>query len=130
MFATSFTCFVLGWHASNQAIQLPPLSDILDETYNEPRQELIAADSFDLNYHNVNYTVLPVADYELWGLVVTHNDILALDDIYHDESSIDIKDICVIWGNNLQSEEYLNWEFWSEPWTCFYQTKTRETLCQ
>lgn len=59
--------------------------------------------------------------YEIWGLVVTHNNIHSIADAYHTSNSVDVKDLCVIWGSNLQSSTYLRGRFWSEPWTCLSQ---------
>ena len=61
-----------------------------------------------------------MADYELWGLVVSHNNIQSVADIYHDSSSVDTKDLCVVWGNSLLSEELGKVSFESGPWTCYY----------
>ena len=65
--------------------------------------------------------VRPVAEYQLWGLVVSHNDIESVADIYHDSSSIDTKDLCVVWGSNLESGELDKVSFESGPWTCYYR---------
>ena len=62
-----------------------------------------------------------MASYELWGLVVSHNDIESLADIYHDSTSVDTKDLCVIWGENLERPDYLEVDFKSGPWTCYFR---------
>jgi hypothetical protein len=67
------------------------------------------------------FTVQPVANYELWGLVVTHNDIHSVGDIYHDADSVDTKDLCVIWGNNLKNNDFQEIEYWSNSYFCRYQ---------
>jgi len=65
--------------------------------------------------------VRPVASYELWGLVVSHNDIKSVADIYHDRSSVDTKDLCVVWGDNLRRDDYRRVKFWSGPFTCYFR---------
>jgi hypothetical protein len=62
-----------------------------------------------------------VADYELWGLVVSHNEITSVADIYHDRSSVDTKDLCVVWGENLSRDDYRAVEFESGPFTCYFR---------
>jgi hypothetical protein len=62
-----------------------------------------------------------VATYELWGLVVSHNNIHSVADIYHDSTSVDTKDLCVIWGDNLDSDDYRRVDFKSGPWTCYFR---------
>ena len=62
----------------------------------------------------------PVATYELWGLVVSHNNIHSVADIYHDSTSVDTKDLCVIWGANLEDSDYQRVDFKSGPWTCYF----------
>ncbi len=49
----------------------------------------------------------PVADFELWGLVVSHNNPTAFYDIYHDRNSVDTRDLGVIWGENLRSADFI-----------------------
>jgi len=93
---------------------LPPLLD-------EPIQSPTAAPPFTFSFRGRTYQVQPQADYELWGLVVTHNDTGAISDIYHDWTSVDTKDIAVIWGFNLRNDNFHRVKFWSGPWTCYYQ---------
>jgi hypothetical protein len=99
-----------GAFVSHTAI-LPPL-------FQEPLQTPTARQPFAFPYRGETYLVHPVAEYELWGLVVTHNNIHSLTDIYHDRSSVDTKDLCVIWGTNLTSDDFQRVAFWSEPWSC------------
>jgi hypothetical protein len=122
---TSIAAAIFSYFADSRSETLPQPSELLPQLFQEPLQSEATQQEFRTSYQEQLYTISPVASYELWGLVVTHNNILALDDIYHDETSIDIKDICVIWGENLQSDEYLRWNFWSEPWTCFFQAETK-----
>lgn len=72
----------------------------------EPIQGETAREEFSLSYRGETYAVRPVASYELWGLVVSHNDPTALYDIYHDRNSVDTRDLGVIWGDNLRTDDY------------------------
>ncbi len=104
---------------------LPEPSTLQESMLNEPLQVETERVPFSFEYENTVYDVEPVADYELWGLVVSHNDIDGFGDIYHDSSSVDTKDLCVIWGDNLRSKDYLEVEFWSGSFTCYWQYQSR-----
>jgi len=101
--------------------QLPKSSEILPTLSEDPLQEELRERSFQIEHEGMEYTLHPVADYEIAGLVVTHNDISELSDIYHTSKSVDLKDLCLIWGQNLQSDEFMKVEYWSEPWSCHYR---------
>ncbi len=96
-------------------------TDILPELFNQPIQEEADYETFFFDYKKERYTVKPVADYELWGLVVTHNDIHSIGDIYHDADSVDTKDLCVIWGDNLKNNDFSKSEYWSNSYFCHYR---------
>lgn len=85
----------------------------------EPLQSATARAPFEFTYKSKRCRVRPVATYELWGLVVSHNDIHSVADIYHDASAVDTKDLCVIWGDNLRHTEYLRAKYHSGPFTCY-----------
>ena len=110
--------------------QLPKPGKINERLFEEPKQTLIDEPPFTFSYEGQNYTIEPVADYEISGLVVTHNDISAFDDIYHTSKSVDIKDLCLVWGANIESGVYRKLEFWSEPWSCNVRTNDLELFKQ
>ncbi len=98
----------------------PDASEIDPALFEEPRQEATEREPFEMTHEGHTVRVKPVAEYELWGLVVSHNNIRSVADIYHDSSSLDTKDLCVVWGSNLQSGELGRVSFESGPWTCYY----------
>lgn len=110
--------FLLGaaWREKGAFIDYEQVSsDLLQEPIQTPTD----LEPFSLSYAGRTYTVVPVADYEIWGLVVSHNDIEGFMDLVHDETSVDTKDICVIWGANLRNNDFHNIEFWSGDYTCY-----------
>jgi hypothetical protein len=113
------TAIVAGYNLKD----LSSVKTLLPDIQNEPVQSSTEEKIFSFDYKGATYLVEPVAEYELWGLVVSHNDIHAFSDIYHDETSVDIKDICVIWGKNATNRAFTEVEFWSEPWTCYTRWK-------
>lgn len=114
----AFTTAGWSWH---QKRQIPSLVDVNPLLMREPLQGATTRAPFSFGYLGSDYEVLPVASYDLRGLVVTHNDINAFWDIYHDESSVDTRDICVVWGDNLRGDDIRKAKFWSTAWTCWFE---------
>ncbi|MRI31774.1 hypothetical protein EOPP23_02030 [Endozoicomonas sp. OPT23] len=109
-----------------QKDQLPAQLPHIPELRNEPVQEKVDLDPFLASVANENYSIFPKYHYELWGLVVSvhHSDVWW--DRMHKRASdyLNIKDICVVWGDqNTLPEFYRNVEFSSGQWTCYYSTR-------
>ncbi len=109
--------FLAMWQESS----LPDTSAILKSSFRDPVQKKINKRPFSFFYRNETYDIEPVAEYELWGLVVTKNNINSWADIMHTDASVDIKDICVIWGENVASSDYHKVKFSSGDFTCYFQ---------
>ena len=116
VFACALTA--LAWW---QRGDLPTVDELRQEMFRVPVQTETDARPFDFTYKGKRVEVEPVADYEMWGLVVSHNNIKSIADIYHDSSSVDTKDLCVVWGDSLRNASYLQVDFWSGPWTCYFR---------
>lgn len=95
-------------------------ADVRSDLMAEPRQVSSSRERFSFDYKGRSCLVRPVAEYELWGLVVSHNNIESIADIYHDSTSVDTKDLCVIWGNNLSSTDFHEVDYKSGPFTCYF----------
>lgn len=108
----------LGWW---RAGKLGGPQTIVTQALAAPRQTPTDRAPFEFPYRGRACRVRPVATYELWGLVVSHNDIESVADIYHDRSSVDTKDLCVVWGDNLRRDDYRRVKFWSGPFTCYFR---------
>jgi len=105
-----------------QLKKLPTRDKLVKEIMNEPIQATSTVlKDFDFEYRGIDYNVKPVADYELWGLVVTVNDIKKWYNVYHDKNSVNVKDVCVIWGDNLRSDAYQDVHYKSGEWTCYFR---------
>ena len=105
------------WSSRQKSIYPLP-GEILPSLQGDPLQKQTQKSAYEFTYRGKSYRISPRAEYEIQGMVVTHNDISAFDDIYHTRDSVDFKDVCLIWGDNLQSDDYFRIKFWSEPWTC------------
>lgn len=104
-----------------QIKKLPQKLEINTSLYNEPIQTNTKRNNFDFKYREKNYNVIPIADYQLWGLVVSVNNINSWFNYYHDKNTVNLKDVCVIWGDNIKNESYLNQKtkFKNGEWTCY-----------
>jgi hypothetical protein len=104
-----------------QKDRLPDKSDIVQELYQEPIQTPTEAVPLTVHQKGVTYTITPLYDYEFYGLVVSYHHSSAFDDYYHREwgDFINTKDICVIWGDNIETEIYKKLKFSSGSWTCY-----------
>jgi len=100
---------------------LPHSGEIKEELKSNPVQEVTREERFRFSYRDETYLVDPVANYEISGLVVSHNNISAWYDIYHTDDSVDTKDLCLIWGDNVKTNAYRKVQYHSEPVSCHYQ---------
>jgi hypothetical protein len=96
-------------------------AEVEEALLREPAQGATARESFEFEYKGQQCRVKPVATYDLWGLVVSHNNIESFADIYHDSTSVDTKDLCVIWGSNLEKDDFRQVEYKSGSWTCYFR---------
>jgi len=110
--------------------RLPGRSAILEPLLLEPVQtgtELPGP--FDVTRKSVTYTVTPFFNYELWGMVVSYHHADSFVDISHEawNDHINVKDVCVLWGKNLETAVYTRMKFRNRDFTCFYTYPDQET---
>jgi hypothetical protein len=103
--------------------RLPPPPAIDERLQIEPVQTSTEMPHFRFVWKGTPYIVEPKANYHLRGLIVSHNNPSGWGDIYHDDKSVDLRDLCVVWGETLANGSYLDASYWSEPWTCNVRTK-------
>ena len=107
----------------------------MPELSRPPIQTETDAQPFEIQRRGVTYRVTPMHDYELYGMVVSENDFRDFWEKVHEDlkDHINVKDLCVIWGPNVESGIYQKLEFSSGEWTCYYEWKTgsdRESWAQ
>jgi len=110
--------------------RLPDKSLILGPLLQDPVQtEEGVPGPFEVTREKVTYTVTPLYGYELWGLVVSYHHAASFIDISHEQwnDHINIKDLCVIWGTNVETGVYERMSFRNRDFTCFYRYPDRET---
>ncbi len=110
--------------------QLPPPSFYDKSQLEEPRQTPTASPPFQIKTQGILYTIEPLFDYELDGVVVSLHDSDAFSDIYHFkdwQDFINIRDLCVVWGSNVASGIFRDMTYQNTTWTCWISTADAET---
>ena len=116
--------WLISWY---QLRELPGSGTIQPTLNNEPTQTSTERQPFIFNYRNTDYRVIPLAGYQLRGLIVTQNNINAWYNYYHDKDSVNLKDICVIWGENTVDNIHQKMKFKSGEWTCYFESSDSDT---
>jgi hypothetical protein len=107
----------------------PGNEEFRPELFQEPVQEQESLPApFDVTQGGYTYTVYPLFNYELWGMAVSSHYAGSFLDVAHEvwKDYLNIKDICVIWGQNLETGAFRNIRFWSRDFTCYYSWSTPE----
>jgi hypothetical protein len=84
---------------------------------------------FEVTRKDFTYTVTPLYSYELWGMIVSYHHSASFVDISHKQWNdyLNTKDVCVIWGRNIETGVYERMTFRNRDFTCFYRYPDRET---
>ena len=99
----------------------------------QPLQTPTQSPSFKTQVNAQTYTVTPLYDYQLNGVVITDYESGSFGDIYHHrrwKDFLNVKDLCVVWGENVTSDVFRKMDYHSGPWTCFIQAPDRQTAKQ
>lgn len=125
---TLFASLVLLGVALWRSDALPPPMELDTALLDEPVQRTLRQAAFNAVSNGVTYAVQPLYDYELVGLVVSKHDANTWWDYIHKEwnDSLNVVDLCVVWGNNVRRGSYANIEFSSGQFTCNFSTNSSE----
>ena len=113
--------FVFSFFMRNR---LPDRSLILEPLLQSPVQsDAGVPEPFEVRRKDVDYTVTPLFSYELWGLIVSYHDASSFIDVSHKQWNdfLNTKDVCVIWGRNVETGVYERMRFRNRDFTCFYR---------
>ncbi len=113
-----------------QKDKLPGPEFFSDAVLSDPLQTPTDKAPFQTQINNQVYTITPLFDYHLSGVVVTDYESGSLGDIYHHrqwKDFLNVKDLCVVFGKNVQSDVFRKLRYRSGPWTCFFQIPDRQT---
>jgi hypothetical protein len=109
--------------------RLPPREEICRELYQWPKQTKSTARQFKLDKGGKIYVIIPIYDYELYGLVVSYYDSTGWWDITHKflwKDRLNVKDICVVYAQNVITGIYRDMKFKSGSWPCWAKSKNRQ----
>lgn len=125
MLLASFLLLLLAWWRSDA---LPGNAELASALLDEPVQLANRQPAFNAVSKGVTYTVQPLYDYDLYGLVVSKHDADSWWDYLHREwnDSLNIVDLCVVWGNNVRSAAYADIDFSSGQFTCNFSTHSSQ----
>jgi len=99
----------------------------------DPRQTPTEAQAFTTTANDQQYTITPQYAYELDGVIVSYNNADGFGDIWHHKRWLDflnLRDLCVIWGDNVGTGVYQKLKFSHDTWTCWVSWPDAETGAQ
>ncbi|OVE81870.1 hypothetical protein BVY03_02535 [bacterium K02(2017)] len=116
---SSLATYIFTWFFTETL----PKSDMIDPIiFTEPTQEPTDAEPFIKEFEDKKYMIRPQYQYDIYGLIVSYQD---LDEkwfnIYYENDPYNIKDLCIIWGDNVKDDDYTQVEYWSGTWTCYFR---------
>lgn len=122
IFYLSVIAFIVSFFQKNM---LPDNNEILNDMLQEPKQTKADLQEFEIEKNGITYIINPLYKYDLHGMIISEHLSSEWFDYYHDkwEDFINLKDICVIWGDNIKSESYKYFDFESGSWTCYARSK-------
>jgi hypothetical protein len=88
----------------------------------DPIQQSTFRTPFWIETGGQRYRIKPLHDYILEGVVVSHHNADAFSDIWHHDKwkdFLNVRDLCVIWGDNVGTGVYQNMKFENDSWTCW-----------
>ena len=105
---------------------MPDYQTVLPSSLKEPLQTNTSKSPFKVTVKGVEYTIKPVADYEITGVIVSRHDTSAFWDYIHTETNdhINIADLCIVWGQNLTSNNYKQLSYSNGQFTCNVSAKS------
>jgi len=106
--------------------RLPESAQILPELFQYPLQKATDRKPFITRAGGVTYHIFPRYDYELYGMVVSFYDSTGWWDITHKflwRDFLNIKDICVLYANNLRRNIQQQMRFKSSSYQCHFRPR-------
>lgn len=101
---------------------LPTQENIKDEIKNiEPIQESVEIDTITLEYEDFKYEINPQFSYDIYGLIVSQYDSRSFWDIMHENDPANLRDLCLVWGENIKNDSYLKAKYSNGEFSCSYR---------
>lgn len=116
--------------ATWQKTALPSRPGMSPDLLQEPEQVQVSRAAFETTVNGVTYTIQPLYSYHLYGMVVSTHDSKTWWDYIHREwnDHLNVMDLCVVWGNNLRSDNYKEVDYSSGQFVCYFQPKSMEAF--
>ena len=92
-----------------------------------PVQKAVKEAPFNVTQEGVRYEVSPLYSYDLKGLVVSyehHDGNFSVHRLWNDH--LNVADICVLWGDNVQGPDLNKFRFWNGEFTCNFTTADQQ----
>ncbi len=89
---------------------------------NDPAQSATGTRPFTAQAGGQTYQIAPVFDYDLEGIVVSYHNADSFFDIWHHQDwkdFLNVRDLCVVWGDNVRGGVYRELRFDHDDWTCW-----------
>jgi len=115
-------CVVAAFYFSLRDVALPDPARIDSAvTESEPAQVATERPPFTVTIGGYAYALVPRATYDIAGLVVSQHRGDAFLNLYHKTDPGNIKDVCVVWGEDVTNGTYRRVRFHSEEFSCYYE---------
>jgi len=127
LFVLSLGAVALTWAGQDE---LPPPDAYGTRPLPAPRQTPTDRQPFDVQVGGQRYRIEPLFDYELEGVIVSYHDADSFIDTWHHDrwkDFLNVRDLCVIWGDNVRGGVYRDMDFRNDSWTCWAYWPDRET---
>ena len=95
-----------------------------------PEQTPLQTAVFTTKAGDQSYQIKPLFNYQLNGVVVSLHDAGDMRDVWHHENwkdFLNVRDLCVMWGNNVSAGVYKTMDFHNDSWTCWASWYDSET---
>jgi hypothetical protein len=121
----SIILVVAGWFCADR---LPGPAGLLPELREDPRQVAVTRPSFEATVGDITYTVRPLYEYDISGLVVSLHDADSWWDWIHRAANdrLNVMDLCVIYGQNARTGAYQGLSYSSGEFECNFSTRSSE----
>jgi len=117
-FVLAAVLLAIAWFMKRRAI---PATAIDAASMRAPVQSATSRPQFTFDFDGRAVRVRPVAEYRIGGLVLSRNDVESFADIYHDASSVDTVDLCLLSGESLSTDDFHQVKVSSGPFTCYFR---------
>ena len=101
--------------------KLPDLPQIQKPVLdNDPSQQAASILPIKSVYGKYAYDITPLYSYEIYGIVVSEYSSRNFLDLTHKKDPANIRDLCLVWGDNIKSGAYQKVKYSHGEFTCYY----------